>query len=47
MQEHAKGWVEFLDGAAKWERKLPHGVLVLQLEQLFSVSAMGSRFGHV
>lgn len=41
-KELANAWVQFLSGANRWTKRLPHGVLVLQLEQLFSVSAMGS-----
>lgn len=41
-KELATAWVQFLSGANRWTKRLPHGVLILQLEQLFSVSAMGS-----
>jgi hypothetical protein len=41
-KELAAAWVLFVAGAGTWAKRLPHGVLVLQLEQLFSVSAMGS-----
>lgn len=41
-QALAVEWAGFLAGAAVLEKKRPHDTLVVQLEQLFSVSAMGS-----
>ena len=36
----ANEWVIFVNGAGKWERKLPHSTLIIRVEQLFSVSSM-------
>ena len=36
----ANEWIIFVNGAGKWERKLPHSTLIIRVDQLFSVSSM-------